>query len=60
MNPENYDLPDDIPRFDKEEKSLLKEAGFGALMPYEFARFRLEKIENVILRTKLFLRKQGG
>ena len=58
MNPEDFNLPECCPRFSSEEKDQLKAAGFGCLMPYEFARFRREDIENISLSSKVFLRKR--
>lgn len=59
MNPEDFELPECCPRFSADEMAMLKAAGFGALMPYNFARFRVENIENISFRTKVFLRKRS-
>lgn len=58
MNPEDIKVPEGCPCFGAEEQDALKQAGFGALMPFHYARFRQEQIENITFRSKLFLRKQ--
>ncbi len=58
MNPEFSPISECMPQFDDAEKAALKEAGFGALSPYEFARFRHEDIENLHLSAKVFIKKR--